>query len=273
MADSPQALVRLQRDGEVAVIALCDAARLNPLSIPLQEQLRAQLAEVAQDRSLRALVLTGEGRGFCVGADLSSIGSEPDPTDTRSVGDRTADTMQQLSNRLVLDLQQLPVPVVCAVNGAAAGAGAGLALAGDFTLMAESAYLYFPFLPRLGIVPDLGSTWFLERRAGRARALGAALLDGRIAAAQAVDWGLAWAQVPDAALAEQALALAGRLARLPAHAVLEARRALDAAATHTLAQQLHYESERQRELVGGPAFLEGVQAFAAKRPPAFPGRD
>lgn len=270
--DTPHTLVRLQRDGDVAVIALCDAARLNPLSIALQQQLRERLAEVAHERSIRALVLTGEGRGFCVGADLSSINSAPDPADPRSVGDQTADTMQSLSNRLVLDLQALPVPVVCAVNGAAAGAGAGLALAGDFTLMAQSAYLYFPFLPRLGIVPDLGSTWFLERRAGRARALGAALLDERIAAAQAVAWGLAWAQVSDTELHEKALSLAQRLARLPAHAVLEARRALDAAATHTLAEQLHYESERQRELVGAAAFNEGVAAFAQKRAPVFAGR-
>ncbi|MDA7418501.1 enoyl-CoA hydratase-related protein [Xenophilus arseniciresistens] len=272
MPETPETLVRLQRDGDVAVIALCDSARLNPLSIALQQQLRAQLAEVARERGIRALVLTGEGRGFCVGADLSSINEAPDEADGRSVGDHTADTMQTLSNPLVLDLQALPVPVVCAVNGAAAGAGAALALAGDFTLMASSAYLYFPFLPRLGIVPDLGSTWFLERRAGRARALGAALLDERIGADQAVAWGLAWAQVGDAQLREQALALAQRLARLPAHAVLEARRAFDAAATHTLAEQLHYESERQRELVGGPAFNEGVAAFAGKRAPVFPGR-
>ena len=272
MADTADGLARLDRHGEVAVLSLCDAARLNPLGIPLQEQLRARLAEAAQDTAVRALVLTGEGRGFCVGADLSSIAEAGEPGDARSIGERTADTMQQLSNRLVLDLQALPVPVVCAVNGAAAGAGAGLALAGDFTLMAESAYLYFPFLPRLGIVPDLGSTWFLERRAGRARALGAALLDERIPAAQAVAWGLAWAQVPDAALREQALALAGRLARLPAHAVLEARRALDAAASRTLAEQLHYESERQRALVGGPDFIEGVRAFGERRAPRFPGR-
>ncbi|RYY54214.1 MAG: enoyl-CoA hydratase, partial [Comamonadaceae bacterium] len=195
---------------------MSNTARLNPLGLPLQQQLRAHLAALQADAGVRALVLTGEGKGFCVGADLSSINDAPASDDARSVGERTADTMQALSNQLVLDLQRLRMPVVCAVNGAAAGAGAGLALAGDFTLMADSAYLLFPFLPRLGIVPDLGSTWFLERRAGRARAMGAALLGERIGAAQAVAWGLAWSAVPDAALRDQALALAQRLAKLPA---------------------------------------------------------
>lgn len=262
-------VVRLERIGDVALVLLTDAARLNPLSMPLQEQLRAQLAAVQANTGIRALVLSGEGRGFCVGADLSSINDQPAPGDARSVGARTADAMHALSNQLVLDLQRLRVPVVCAINGAAAGAGAGLALAGDFTLMAESSYLFFPFLPRLGIVPDLGSTWFLEHRAGRARAMGAALLGERIGAQQAVDWGLAWASAPDAALREQALALAQRLAQLPAHAVLEARRALDAAARNSLPEQLHYEAERQRELVGGPDFMEGVRAFVEKREPRF----
>jgi len=261
--------LRLERVDEVAVLVLANAARLNPLGIGLQQMLRARLASLQADASVRALVLTGEGKGFCVGADLSSIDDAPAPGDARNVGERTADTMQALSNPLVLDLQRLRMPVVCAVNGAAAGAGAGLALAGDFTLMAESAYLLFPFLPRLGIVPDLGSTWFLERRAGRARAMGAALLGERLPAALAVQWGLAWAAVPDAALRDEALALARRLARLPAHAALEARRAFDAASAQDLPAQLRYEAGRQRELVGGPAFMEGVRAFAEKRDPVF----
>lgn len=269
--------VRMERhgdNGEIALIVLQDSARMNPLGRPLQLRLRELLAEVREDTSLRALVLTAEGRGFCVGADLSSMGGAQGgaQADGRTLGAQTADNMQQLSNRLILDLQQLPVPVVCAINGAAAGAGVGLALAGDVALAARSAYFYLPFLPRLGIVPDLGTTWFIERRLGRARAMGLSLLGDRLGAQQAADWGLVWACVDDEALREQALATAARLARLPAGAVLEARRALDHAAASTLEQQLHYEAERQRELVGAPAFMEGVQAFMQKREPVFAPR-
>lgn len=269
--------IRMERhgnNGEIALIVLQDSARMNPLGRPLQLRLRELLAEVREDTSLRALVLTAEGRGFCVGADLSSMGGAQGgaQADGRTLGAQTADNMQQLSNRLILDLQQLPVPVVCAINGAAAGAGVGLALAGDVALAARSAYFYLPFLPRLGIVPDLGTTWFIERRLGRARAMGLSLLGDRLGAQQAADWGLVWACVDDEALREQALATAARLARLPAGAVLEARRALDHAAASTLEQQLHYEAERQRELVGAPAFMEGVQAFMQKREPVFAPR-
>ncbi|CAB5708036.1 Probable enoyl-CoA hydratase echA8 [Delftia tsuruhatensis] len=263
-------VVRLERDGDIAVIVHHDSARMNPLGLPFQHQLRDLLAQVRADTGIRALVLTAEGRGFCAGADLTAMGGAP--ADGRTLGEYTAERMEQLSNRLILDLQQLPVPVVCAVNGAAAGAGVGLALAADLTLVARSAYFYLPFLPRLGIVPDLGTTWFIERRLGRARAMGLALMGERLGARQAADWGLVWDCVDDAALRDAALSAARRLARLPAGAALEARRALDAAATHTLEQQLCYEAGRQRELVGGPDFVEGVQAFLQKREPAFAPR-
>jgi len=263
--------VRLERDGDVAILTLANPARLNPLGLGLQQRLRALLAEIRADHGVRAVVLTAEGKGFCVGADLSAMGPAGDG-DARSLGERTADTMQALSNRLILDLHELPVPVVCAVNGACAGAGVGLALAADVVLMARSAYFLLPFISRLGIVPDLGSTWFIERIAGRGRALALTLLGDRLGAERAVQWGLAWDSVDDTALQAQALALAQRLAKLPAHAALEARRAFDAAAANTLAQQLSYEAERQRVLLDLPSFAEGVAAFSEKREPRFPGR-
>ena len=263
--------VRLERDGDVAILTLANPARLNPLGLGLQQRLRALLAEIRADHGVRAVVLTAEGKGFCVGADLSAMGPATDG-DARSLGERTADTMQALSNRLILDLHELPVPVVCGVNGACAGAGVGLALAADVVLMARSAYFYLPFIRRLGIVPDLGSTWFIERIAGRGRALALTLLGDRLGAERAVQWGLAWDSVDDTALQAQALALAQRLAKLPAHAALEARRAFDAAAANTLAQQLSYEAERQRVLLDLPSFAEGVAAFSEKREPRFPGR-
>lgn len=259
-----------ERDGDVAVLRITNAGRMNPLTVTLQEGLRAQLAGIREDRSVRALLLTGEGKAFCVGADLAGMG--PQPGDTRSLGNWTADKMQELSNPLVQELRALPVPVVCALNGAAAGAGVGLALAADIVVAARSSYFYLPFLPRLGIVPDLGSTWFLSRLLGRARAAGLSLLGDRLAGEEAQRWGLVWSCVDDADLMPQALAVARRLAALPAHAVVEARRAFDAAEGRDLAGQLQYEADRQRELIDRPEFVEGVSAFLQRRDPVFPPR-
>jgi len=261
--------VLLERDGPVAILRLNLPERLNPLALALQERLRALLAELAADRSVRALVLTGVGKAFCVGADLS--GMRP-PSDDRSLGEWTRDTMEALSNRLVEDLRGLPFPVVAAVNGPCAGAGVGLALAADIVLAARSAYFFLSFMPRLGIVPDLGSTWFLERFVGRPRAVAMSLLGERISGEQAAQWGLVWACVDDAQLQTQALAMAQRLASLPVHAAQEIRQVFDSAAQQDLPAQLRLEAERQRELIDRPEFLEGVQAFLQKREPRFPPR-
>lgn len=261
--------VLLERDGPVAILRLNLPERLNPLAVPLQERLRERLAELAADTSVRALVLTGAGKAFCVGADLS--GMQP-TTDGRSLGEWTRDTMVALSNRLVEDLRGLPFPVVAAVNGPCAGAGVGLALAADIVLAARSAYFFLSFMPRLGIVPDLGSTWFLERFVGRPRAVAMSLLGERIGAEQAAQWGLVWACVDDEQLQAQALVTAHRLAALPAHAAQEIRHVYDQAAQQDLSDQLRLEAERQRELIDRPEFREGVRAFLEKREPKFPGR-
>lgn len=265
------ALVVLEREGDVAILRFNDPAKLNPISIALQSAFRDALAQVHADRSMRALVLTGTGKAFCVGADLKSMTGSAEGSG-KSLGETTAEMMTGLSNPLILAMRALPIPVVAAVNGPAAGAGVGMALAADVVVAARSAYFYLPFLPRLGIVPDLGTTWFLERLVGRSRALAMSLLGERLSAEQAAQWGLAWACVDDAVLMTQALAVAQKLARLPSHAVVEARLAFDAAERNTLAQQLAYEAGRQRELVGSPAFAEGVKAFIEKREPLFPGR-
>jgi len=164
------------------------------------------------------------------------------------------------------------MPTLAVLNGPAAGAGVGLALACDVVLAARSAYLYLPFAPRLGIVPDLGTTWFAPRLTGRARATGMALLDQRITADQAAAWGLIWASVEDAELPGVARETATRLAGLPPGVALEVRRAHDAAETNDLAAQLRFEASRQRELLDGEAFAEGVRAFLEKRSPRFPSR-
>jgi len=258
-----------QADG-IATLTLNLPHKLNPIAKDLQVELRDALERIRDDRTVRAVILTGAGKAFCVGADLSAMA--PPGEAGQTLGDQTAEWMQKLSNPLIETLRTLPVPVVAAVNGPAAGAGVGLALAADVTIAARSAYFYLPFLPKLGIVPDLGCTWAIPRRAGRARAMGMALLDERLSAGRAVQWGLIWACADDEQLMDEARAIAQRLARLPAHAVLEAREAFDASEHHTLKEQLHYESERQRALIDRPSFREGVSAFLQKRPPVFEGR-
>jgi len=253
----------------IATLTLNLPHKLNPIAKELQVALRDALARVADDRSVRAVVLTGAGKAFCVGADLKSLGER---TPGVSAGDQTAQWMQSLSNPLIAALRELPVPVVCAVNGPAAGAGVGIALACDVVLAAKSAYFYLPFLPKLGIVPDLGCTWFLPRLIGPARAMGLALLDDKLDGERAAQWGLVWQCVDDDLLQLKAQQVAQRLARLPVHAVREARAAFEHAGRHTLPEQLHYESERQRVLIERPEFAEGVSAFLGKRAPVFESR-
>lgn len=255
-----------EREGDVAILSLHVPTRLNPLTLDIQRGLRDRLARLCDEGTTRALVITGAGKAFCVGADLSSMGPNEGGG---SLGQRTADTMAELSNRLIADIRALPFPVVSAVNGPAAGAGVGLALAADVVLAARSAYFYLPFMPRLGIVPDLGTTWFLERSIGRARAVALTLLGDRLSAEQAAQWGLIWSCVDEAALRQEALATAQRLARLPAHAAREIRNAYESAGSVPLEAQMHYEAERQRELIDRPEFAEGVKAFGEKRDPVF----
>jgi len=259
--------LRLERHDDVAVIVLDNPARMNPIGQDVVRGIRALLAKVRDDRQVGALVLTGEGKAFSAGADLAPApADQPDP---RSLAQQTAELMHGIMNPLITELDEMPIPVVSAVNGVCAGGGIGLALAADVVLAARSAYFYLPFLPKLGLLPDLGSTWFLERGVGRARAMGMSLLGERLAAERAAAWGLIWACVEDDSLREQALATARRLARLPPGAALEARRAFAAAANNTLPAQLHYEGERQVELRGRPAHAEGKRAFIEKREPQF----
>lgn len=257
-------------DGPVATLTLDNPAKLNPLGIPLQEALLDALARVAADPAIRVLVITGAGRAFCVGADLA--GMRHADTGGRTMGDATADLMESLSNRLILALRDLPVPLIAAVNGPAAGAGVGLALSADIVVAARSAYFYLPFMPRLGIVPDLGTTWYVPRLVGRARATALTLTGDRLPAEQAAQWGLIYACVEDDRLPEEVQRIAGKLSALPAHAIAETRRAYDAAEANTLPQQLQYEADRQRELLNRESFSEGVRAFLEKREPVFRGR-
>lgn len=266
-AASPAEHVRMSVDDGIATITLDHPGRRNALSRRMQEGLRRCLADLRETGSVRAVVLTAAGDAFCAGADLA--GGLPDGDANLTRGQQTRRSMMELSNPLILAIRDLPVPVVSALPGVAAGAGVGIALSADIVIAARSAYFYLPFIPKLGIVPDLGTTWFLERLVGRGRATALTLLGDRLPAEKAEQWGVVHACVDDARLQEEAAALARRLAKLPRHAIVETRRAYDAAQGHTLAQQLQYEADRQGDLIDRPAFGEGVRSFLEKREPDF----
>ncbi len=264
-------LVLLDIDDGIAVVTLDDAARMNPLGHAIIDGLRRAVDRIAADRSVRAVMLTARGRAFSVGADLARYREMiADPVPGQTLGGHIGELMAGL-NAVLADLKALPSPVVVAINGIAAGGGAGLALAGDMAIAARSAYFYLPFLPSLGVVPDMGVGWVMTRTIGRARAMGLALTGNRLSAEQAADWGLIWACVDDDRLPAEALALTRQLAAMPAHAVAEARALFAATESNSLAQQLAYERARQMELADGDSFAEGVLAFAERRKPVFPG--
>ena len=259
--------IKLDISNDIAVLTLNQPDSRNGLTERLQKEMLTALEQVSQQDDVRALILTGVGKAFCSGADLGQLDTTADSG--ASLGDSVAKMMEEIANPLILALQNLPMPVVSAVNGSAAGAGISLALAADIVIAGRSAFFLTPFLPRLGIVPDMGATWFLSQQLGRARALGLILLGDRLPAEKAAQWGLIWACVEDANLLEEAMNIAIRLAKAPSHSAQEARRALDAAASQGLAAQLDYEKERQRVLLDLPSFKEGVQAFFEKREPVF----
>lgn len=259
--------VTLSFDGPLATLALNRPETLNSIGATLVQDARDALARVRANRSARALILTGTGRGFCAGAELNETIASG--TDAHSPGQAASEAMRTGTNPLIMDLHTLPIPVVAAVNGVAAGAGVGLALAADLVVAARSASFILTFGPKLGLVPDLGTTWQLPRRIGLARAAGLALLGDRLGAEQAEQWGLIWQCVDDDRFAQTVQQVALALARGPSHVALEWRRAMDASLANPLDAQLDYERERQAVMIDKPSFREGVAAFRAKRAPVF----
>jgi len=259
----PDTEILLQVEAGVATILLANPSKLNALNPRHYALLRDMLSRVRLDESIRALLITGQGRAFCAGGDLDYLAGAG--AEGRSRGEAASELMSTTCNPLILELQDLPVPVLTAINGATAGAGVGIALAADVVVAARSAYLYLPFAPKLGILPDLGATWFLPRLGGRARSLGMAMLGDRIPAEQAQQWGLIWSCFADAELAAESLSLARRLAQLPRGMAAELREAWRQAEVNSLAEQLEYERQRQTRLLDAPAFAAGLVAFAAAR--------
>src|SRR5713226_1299499 len=244
------------------LITLNRPERLNALTVEMAEALSAALDAAAADESCRALLITGAGRAFCAGQDLTAI-----------VGIAPAEIGHLLDhyNPLIQKLRALAMPVVCAVNGVAAGAGANLALACDIVLAGEGASFVQAFA-RIGLIPDCGGTWFLPRLVGMARARALAMLAEPLPAATAAEWGMIWQVVEDDRLMAEAQALAARLATQATTALALTKRALDAAATNPLDRQLDLERDLQEEAGATPDHREGVRAFLDKRPPAFTGR-
>ena len=256
--------LELDAGSQVAVLTLNRPERLNSFTRQMHAEIRSALDTVEQE-GMRALVITGAGRAFCAGQDLSDLnlgsGISPD------LGDLIAENF----NLLVQRLQALPLPVIAAVNGTAAGAGANLALACDLTLAARSAKFIQAFV-KIGLVPDTGGTWLLPRRVGMARALGLALTGDTLSADQAEAWGMIWRSVEPAALLDEAMQLATHLATQPTRAIAAIKQAMHAGTAQTLDQSLDLEARLQRDLGQSSDYLEGVNAFLEKRPPLFTGR-
>lgn len=252
-------------DDGIHRITLNRPERLNSFNDAMHAELRDALAAVAADPAARVLVLTGAGRGFCAGQDLSDrqVAANAVPPDL-------GETIARNYRPLVLTLRSLRVPVIAAVNGVAAGAGANIALACDIVIAAESASFIQAFC-KIGLIPDSGGTYWLPRLVGDARAMGLALLGDKLPALQAADWGLIWRCVPDAELPAIVERVARQLASGPTGALVAMRRALHAGAHNGLEAQLDLEQAIQRDLGRSGDYREGVAAFMEKRPARFRG--
>ena len=249
----------------VAKITLNRPDKLNSFTGEMHVELKQAMQTILADSSVRVLMITGAGRGFCAGQDLSE----------RMMGDEeTADVASSLEknyNPLLKQLRALPYPVVCAVNGVAAGAGCNLALACDIVIAAKSAS-FIQIFSKIGLIPDAGGTYTLPRLVGTARAMAAAMLAEKISAEQAAQWGMIWKCVDDDKLAGEADALARQLAGQATRALGLTKRAIYASSNNSFEQQLDLECDLQREAAKSEDFREGVTAFKDKRPAKFTGR-
>lgn len=254
-------------DKNVAVLRLNRPDALNSFTAAMHKEVRAALNLAANDKAVRAVVLTGNGRGFCAGQDLGDPAIAPDEKGkTPDLGD----AVDQYYNPLIRQLTTLEKPVICAVNGVAAGAGANIALACDIVIAARSASFVESFA-KLGLIPDSGGTWVLPRLIGMARAKALAMLGPKISAEQAYDWGMIWQVVDNDLLLPTVLALAEQMATQPTRGFALTKKAFAASAVNSLDEQLELEKELMQVAGKTYDYKEGVSAFLEKRTPLYKG--
>lgn len=257
--------ILLARDSGLATLTFNAPDRLNAVSRKMIAEIKTCWEELAADESVRAVLITGAGRGFCAGADLA------DPDREASATADSGAALDKYFNPVIRLMRTIPKPIVAAVNGVAAGVGMSFALASDIAIAGKSASFLQAFA-RIGLLPDGGSTWFLPRLAGDQRARALTMLAPQIPAEKAKEWGLIWDVVDDAALMTTATEIARKLADGPTLALARIKGALDQAGGNDLSAQLDVERDYQRELGRSEDFREGVAAFLAKRKPAFKGK-
>lgn len=258
--------ILLHIEAGVALITLNRPKQLNSFNPDMHKALRAALKQAEKDESVRAVLITGSGRGFCAGQDLNDR-NVSDAEDVPNLGN----SIEKYYNPLVKQISQMPKPVIAAVNGVAAGAGANIALACDIVFAGKSASFIQAFC-KIGLIPDCGGTWQLPRLVGSARAKGLMMLGDKVTATQAEQWGMIWQSVDDEQLIESAMAVASHLATQPTQGLSLIKKALSHSSHNDFYQQLELEKDLQTMAGRTEDYREGIQAFFEKRAPQFKGK-